>query len=67
MKKSVILLAMFFCLGCGSGIAVLSWKPTIVPVKDNRAGGERQPGTITVNTSPQQPTNIHDLSGLPTS
>jgi len=69
MKRLLLVLLVILLCGCGGSLTLLSWKPTVVVVKDNDVG--KTPtgtGTIIITASPTQPTTIKDVttSGLPT-
>ena len=67
VKKGFLILLVILLYGCGSSYSILAWKPTTVVVKDNDVG--KTPtgtGTIIITASPTQPTEIHDITGLPT-
>jgi len=52
----LFLLVILLC-GCGGNVTILSWKPTIA--QPNGANS-------TATASPIQPTDISDITGLPT-
>jgi len=55
--KSLLFLLVFLLCGCGNSVTLFSWKPTIAQVNEANS---------TAIASPTQPTEISDITGLPT-